>query len=183
MGRFRSTVHTRSAEVLQILTEESNTKHTLNRRTANWIDHINWKDCLLKHVIQGKMKEMGGRGRNHKQLLDNINDKRFWKLKRETLDHDLWKHRSSSVEKSLQKMLWLWRKTDYVIMIIIQPWSAFLVSFGVACNWLPGSSVCTYTIILTTVDSKGATATSLTLLPLGLQLHYCNHKHHHFHYS
>jgi hypothetical protein len=37
------------------------------------------------------MKEMGRRGRNHNQLLDNINEKRFWKLKEEAIDQNLWK--------------------------------------------------------------------------------------------
>jgi hypothetical protein len=61
--------------------------------------------------------------------------------------------------------------------MIIQPWIVFFSDARcncVACNWPPGSSVSNYTIILTTADSKGATATSLILLPLGLQFHYCN---------
>jgi len=61
--------------------------------------------------------------------------------------------------------------------MIIQPWIVFFSD--ARCNCVatrpPGSSVSNYTIILTTADSKGATATSLILLPLGLQLHYCNH--------
>jgi hypothetical protein len=37
--------------------------HTINRRKANWIHHILLRNCLLKHVIEGKQKEeVKGRG-------------------------------------------------------------------------------------------------------------------------
>jgi hypothetical protein len=48
------------------------------------------RNCLLKHVIEGKLEgriEMTGRrGRRHKQLLDDLKEKiRYWKLKEEAL--------------------------------------------------------------------------------------------------
>jgi hypothetical protein len=50
------------------------------RRTANWIGHILRRNCLLKHVIEGKLKgriEMTGRrGRRDKQLLNDLKEKR-----------------------------------------------------------------------------------------------------------
>jgi hypothetical protein len=76
--------------------EERNIVHTIKRRKANWIGHILCRNCLLKHVIEGKIEgriEMTGRrGRRRKQLLDDINEKRkYWKLKEEALDRTLWR--------------------------------------------------------------------------------------------
>jgi len=55
------------------------------------------RDCLLKQVIEGKIKgriEVTGiRGRRRKRLLDNFKAKRYWKLKEEALDRTLWRSR------------------------------------------------------------------------------------------
>ena len=66
----------------------------MKRRKPNWICHILRRNCLLKHIIEGKVegrKEvMGRRGRRHKQLLVDLEGKgRYWKLKEEALDHTL----------------------------------------------------------------------------------------------
>jgi hypothetical protein len=54
--------------------------HTIKRRKCNWIGHILCRNCLLKHVIEGKLEgriEMTGRrGRRRKQLLDDLKEKR-----------------------------------------------------------------------------------------------------------
>jgi hypothetical protein len=68
------------------------------RRKANWIGHILRRNCLLKHVIEGKLEgriEMTGRrGRRRKQLLDDLKEKRrYLKLKEEALDRTLWRTR------------------------------------------------------------------------------------------
>jgi hypothetical protein len=42
--------------VLHRVNEERNIVHTINRRKANWIGHILRRDCLLRHVIDGKIK-------------------------------------------------------------------------------------------------------------------------------
>jgi hypothetical protein len=70
--------------------------HTIKRRKADWIGHILSRNCLLKHVIEGKLEgriEMTGRrGRRRKQLLDDLKEKRrYWKLKEEALDRTLWR--------------------------------------------------------------------------------------------
>jgi hypothetical protein len=70
----------------------------MKRRKANWIGHILRRSCLLKYVIEGKLQgriEMTGRrGRRHKQLLDDLKEKRrYWKLKEESLDRTLWRTR------------------------------------------------------------------------------------------
>jgi hypothetical protein len=41
-------------EILQRVKEERNILHTIKRRKANWIGHILRRNCLLKHVIEGK---------------------------------------------------------------------------------------------------------------------------------
>jgi hypothetical protein len=61
---------------------------------ANWIGYILRRNCLLKHVIEGKLEgriEMTRRrGRRRKQLLDDLQEKRrYWKLKEEALDRTL----------------------------------------------------------------------------------------------
>jgi uncharacterized protein YeeX (DUF496 family) len=64
----------------------------MKRRKA--IGHILPRNCLLKHVIQGKiqgrMEVKVRRGRKRKQLLDNLKDKSgYWKLNVEALDRSV----------------------------------------------------------------------------------------------
>jgi hypothetical protein len=73
-------------EVLHRVKEERNIVHTIKGRKANWIGHILCRNCLLKHVIEGKVEgriEMTKRrGRRRKKLLDDLKEKRrYWKLK------------------------------------------------------------------------------------------------------
>jgi hypothetical protein len=65
-------------------------------RKTNWIGHILRRNCLLKHIIEGKIEGRIGvaeiRGRRCKQLLDELKEKRgCWKLKEETLVRTLWR--------------------------------------------------------------------------------------------
>jgi hypothetical protein len=78
--------------------KERNILHKIKRRKANWIGHILRRNCLLKHVIEGKLEvriEMTGRrGRRRKQLLEDLQEKnRYYKLKEEALDLTLWRTR------------------------------------------------------------------------------------------
>jgi hypothetical protein len=52
-------------------TEERNILHTIRRRKANWIGHILRRNCLLSHIIEGKIRGTRRRGRRRKQLLDD----------------------------------------------------------------------------------------------------------------
>ena len=75
----------RNEEVLHTV-RDMNIVHTINRRKAKWIGHILRRNCLLKHVIEGKIEGRiegtGRRGRIHEQLLDDVKEKRgYWKLK------------------------------------------------------------------------------------------------------
>jgi hypothetical protein len=65
--------------------EERNIVHTIKRRKANWIGHILRRNCLLKHIVEGKVEGKVTR-RRHKQLLDDLEEKRlYWKFKEEAL--------------------------------------------------------------------------------------------------
>jgi hypothetical protein len=44
----------RNEEVSHRVKEGRNIVHTIKRRKANWIGHILRRNCLLKHVIEGK---------------------------------------------------------------------------------------------------------------------------------
>ena len=72
--------------------------HEIRKRRANWIGHILHGNCLLKQVIEEKMKgEMEvtrRRGRRRKKLLDDLKDRRGYShLKAETLDRTMWRNR------------------------------------------------------------------------------------------
>jgi len=43
-------------EVLHRVKEKRNILLTVRRRKANWIGHILRRNCLLKHVIEGKIE-------------------------------------------------------------------------------------------------------------------------------
>jgi hypothetical protein len=94
MEKISWTDRVRNEEVLHRVKEEGNVVHTIKRRKANWIGHILRRNCLLKHVIEGKLEgsiEMTGRrGRRRKQLLDVLKERRrYWKLKEEALDRNV----------------------------------------------------------------------------------------------
>jgi len=48
----------KNEEVLNRNEEERNILHTVKRRKANWTGHILRRNCLLKHVIEGKIERM-----------------------------------------------------------------------------------------------------------------------------
>jgi len=42
--------------ILLLLNEQRNILHEIRKRKANWIGHILRSNCLLKQVIEGKIK-------------------------------------------------------------------------------------------------------------------------------
>ena len=77
-------------DVLLRVDEQMNILHEIKKRKANWIGHILRRNCLLKQVIEGKIKgEMDvtrRRGRRRKKLLDDLKDRRGYShLKEEAL--------------------------------------------------------------------------------------------------
>jgi len=82
---------------------------TYSKKKANWIGHILRKNCILQHVIKGKIQGRarvpGRRGRRRKRLLDDLKEKGgSWKSKEEALYRIL-------VEYSFWKRLWSRCKT------------------------------------------------------------------------
>ena len=76
--------------VLHRVKEERKILHAIRRRKTNWIGHILRRNCILKHVIDGKIagriESTGRRGRRRKQLLDDLKEKTGCrKLKEEAL--------------------------------------------------------------------------------------------------
>jgi hypothetical protein len=98
MGKISWTDRVKNEEGLHRVKEERNILHTRKRRKTNRIGHNLPRNCILKHVIEGKLEgrtEMAGRrGRRRKQLLDDFKEKRrYWKLIEEALDLTLWRIR------------------------------------------------------------------------------------------
>jgi hypothetical protein len=58
MEKISWTDQVRCEETLRRIKEERNTVHTTKRRKANWIGHILRRNCLLSHVIEGKILEV-----------------------------------------------------------------------------------------------------------------------------
>ena len=70
-------------------------QRNIRKRKANWTDHILRRNCLLKQVIEGKIKgEMEvtrRRGRRRRELLDDLKDSRGYShLKEEAVDRAMW---------------------------------------------------------------------------------------------
>jgi hypothetical protein len=72
--------------------------HEIRKLKANWIGHILHRKCLLKEVIEGKIKGRievtTRRGGRRKQLLDDLGDRRGYShLKEEARDRIKWRNR------------------------------------------------------------------------------------------
>jgi hypothetical protein len=65
--------HVRNEEALLRVQEQKNILHETSKRKANWIGHFLCRNCLLRQVIEGKIK--GGievTGRRRRKLLDDL---------------------------------------------------------------------------------------------------------------
>ena len=98
MEKTSWTDHVRNEEVLLRVNEQRNILHEISKRNANWIGHILRRNCLVKQIIEGKIKGRievtRRRGRRRKKLLDDLKDRRgYCKLKEETLDRTVWRNR------------------------------------------------------------------------------------------
>ena len=87
----------RNEEVLLQVNEQRNILHAIKRK-ANWVGHILRRNCLLKQVIEGKIKgeieETRRQGRRRKKLLDDLKDRRGYShLKEDALDRNMWRGR------------------------------------------------------------------------------------------
>ena len=98
MEKISWTDHVRNEEVLLQVNEQRNILHAIRKRKANWIGHILRRNCLLKQVIEGKIKgeiEVTMRqGRRRKKLLDDLKNRRGYSLlKEEAMDRNMWRER------------------------------------------------------------------------------------------
>jgi hypothetical protein len=74
--------------------ERRNILNEIRKRKANWIWHILRRNCLLKQVIEGKIKGEMEVTRRRKKLLDDLKDRRGYShLKEEALDRIMWRNR------------------------------------------------------------------------------------------
>jgi hypothetical protein len=84
----------KNEDVLHTGRKERNILQTIKRRKVDWIGHILRRNCVPKHVIEGvikgRTKVTGRRGRRHKQLLDDLKEKReYGKFKEKALHRTL----------------------------------------------------------------------------------------------
>jgi hypothetical protein len=100
--------------------------HTYSKkRKVNCIGHILRRNCLLKHVIKGKIErgiEVKGRqGRRRKHLLNDLNEMRgCCKSTEEALDRTVWRSRFEKrngpvVRQTKERMNWILPATLYLI--------------------------------------------------------------------
>ena len=88
--------------MLLTVNEQRNILNEIRKRKANWIGHILRRNCLLKQVIEGRIKgEMEvtrRRGRRRKKPLDDLKDRKGYShLKEEPLDRTMWRNRFGGV--------------------------------------------------------------------------------------
>jgi len=80
-GGAQLTDRLKNEEMLHGVKEERDILHTIKRRKDDWIGHILRRNCLLKHVIEGKIdgriNVTGRQGRRRKQLLDDLKGKKY----------------------------------------------------------------------------------------------------------
>jgi hypothetical protein len=81
-------------EVLLRIKEQRNILHEISKRKANCFGHILRRNCLLRQVIEGKIKEgievTERRGRRRRKLLDDLKERRVYSiLKEEALDRTM----------------------------------------------------------------------------------------------
>ena len=108
MEKISWTDHVRNEEVLLRVNEQRNILREIRKWKANWIGHILRRNCLLKHVIEGKIKremEVTRRwGRRRKKLLDDLD---------RILSFEGGSSRSHYVEESFWRRFWTCRQTEY----------------------------------------------------------------------
>ena len=56
MEKISWTGRVKNDKVLYGIKKERNSLQTIKRRKANWIGHILRRNCLLKHVIEGRIE-------------------------------------------------------------------------------------------------------------------------------
>jgi hypothetical protein len=80
MEKISWTDHVRNEEILLRVKEQRDIIHEISKRKAKWIGQILFRNCLLRQVIEGKIKGgielTGRRGRRRRKLLDDLKERR-----------------------------------------------------------------------------------------------------------
>ena len=80
MEKIIWTCRVRNEELLQRVKKERIILETIKRRRSNWTGQNSRRNCLPKHVIEGKiegrMEVTLRRGRRRNKLLDDLKEKR-----------------------------------------------------------------------------------------------------------
>jgi hypothetical protein len=94
MEKISWTDHVRNEEVLLRVKEQRNILHEISKRKANWIRHVLLRNCLLRPVIEVKIKGgievTGRRGRRRRKLLDDLKERRGYSHLKDVLDRSVW---------------------------------------------------------------------------------------------
>jgi len=98
MEKISGTDRVRNEEVLLRVKEQRNILREISKRKSNWIGHILRRNCLLQHVIEGKIigriEVTVRRGRRRRKLLNDLKERRGYPhLKEEALDRTMWRAR------------------------------------------------------------------------------------------
>ena len=98
MEKISWTDHVRNEDVLLRVNEQRNILHEIRKRKANWTGNILRRNCLVKQIIEGKIKGQlevkRRRGRRRNKLLDDLKDRRgYCQLKEEALDRTMRRNR------------------------------------------------------------------------------------------
>ena len=98
MEKISWTDHVRYKDVLLTVKEQRNILHEIRKRKANWMGHTLRRNCLLQRVSEGKIKGgievTGRRGRRHRNVLDDLKERRGYShLNEEALDRTMWRAR------------------------------------------------------------------------------------------
>jgi hypothetical protein len=144
-------VHTgsvRNEAGLHRVKEKRNILHTIKRRKSSWIGHILRRNCLINHIIEGKVGEgiyvTGRRGRRRKQILDDVKKTTgYWKFKEETLDRTVWRIRFGRGYGPVVRQITEWFSKEYKLwstILSLQPvfWAQIIMT---QCRSLPLVSV------------------------------------------
>ena len=88
--------HVTKEEVLLRVKEHRNIQHEIIKRKAKWIGHILCRNCLLRRVIEGKIKEgivvTVRRGTKRRTLQDDLKERRGYShFKEEALYRTVWR--------------------------------------------------------------------------------------------
>ena len=67
MEKISWTDRVRNEDVLLRVNEQRNILHEIRKRKANWTGHILRRNCILKQVIEGKIKERDGSDKKTKK--------------------------------------------------------------------------------------------------------------------